>query len=155
MRQANVLTWWTAAAVLLLPAAALAAGGGNTCAFQNRGLVLSFGNLDPSSASDVPNTQVQEAAQDAKKWGDCAPGVSMTLSADDGLHFSGTRRMKRVAPAGPDYIRYTLTALPTGVRGPGNGIYVSFTFAGTVLGMDYADAPAGDYEDTVQVTVTP
>lgn len=131
-------------------------GAANTCWFQAKGLAMNFGNLDPSIAANVSNVPVQEAALNATRWGDCAPALTMSMTADNGLYFSGSRRMKRISPvASNDFIPYYLSALPTGVASPGPGVYVGFTFTGTVFGTDYADAPAGGYEDTVQVTVTP
>ena len=144
------------AAVLLIAVPLAHAGNGNNCAFQAKGLVLTFGSLDPSAGSNVSNLPVQELSLNAKKWGQCAPGTNMTLSADNGLHFSGSRRMKRASPAATnDYIAYSLAGLPTGVPGPGPNDYVAFTFTGTLMGSDYVNAPAGTYEDTVQITVTP
>lgn len=117
---------------------------------------MNFGNLDPSAAINVSNVPVQEATLNSARWGDCAPALTMSMTADSGLHFSGSRRMKRISPVpSNDYIPYYLSALPTGVPSPGVGSYVTFTFTGTVFGSDYADVPAGTYEDTVQVTVTP
>jgi spore coat protein U-like protein len=76
----------------------------------------------------------------------------LTLSADNGLNFSGSRRMRS---ATGNFIPYSFSALPTAITGPGNGNYVVFTFNGVVLGTDYANAPAGSYSDTVIISVTP
>jgi spore coat protein U-like protein len=140
------------AAVLLIAVAAPAFGSGNNCVFQAHGLSMGFGALDPSSGGNV-NVTVQASTLNANKWGDCAPGQSMSLSADNGLNFSGSRRLKRVGSS--DFIAYSLSALPTGVAGPSNGIYQTFTFNGAVLGASYANAPAGNYSDTVVISVTP
>ena len=139
-------------AVALLVTVPPANANGNNCLFQARGLSMSFGVLDPSSGANV-TVPVSAATLNANKMGDCAPGQSMSVSGDNGLNFSGSRRLKRAGSA--DYIPYALSGLPTGVSGPGNGNYVNFTFNGTVLGADYANAPEGAYSDTVIISVTP
>lgn len=139
-------------AVALLIAVTPAYAIGNNCVFQAKGLSMSFGVLDPSSSANV-TVPVSAATLNADKMGDCAPGQLMALSGDNGLNFSGSRRLKRTGSA--DYIPYALSGFPTGVSGPGNGVYVTFTFNGTVLGTDYANAPAGTYTDTVIISVTP
>lgn len=113
---------------------------------------MSFGALDPSSGANV-TVPVSAATLNANKFGDCAPGQQMSVTGDNGLNFSGSRRLKRTGSA--DYIPYALSGLPTNVSGPGNGIYITFTFNGTILGTDYANAPAGNYSDTVIISVTP
>jgi spore coat protein U-like protein len=139
------------AAALLLCVAAPVHATGNNCSFQASGLSMGFGRLDPSAATNVTRA-VSAATLNANKWGDCAPGQGLTLSADNGLNFNGTRRMKS---ASGGFIAYSLTALPAAVPGPGNGNYAVFTFNGVVLGIDYANAPAGSYSDTVIISVSP
>lgn len=147
----------TGAVAGLVIAAALgvvtpAFGRGNTCLFQARGLSMNFGTLDPSSGATV-TVPVAAATLNANKVGDCAPGQQMVISGDNGLNFSGTRRMKHDGRA--EYIPYSLSLPNAAVGGPGNGTYLVFTFSGTVAGSAYADAWAGTYSDTVIITVTP
>ena len=80
----------------------------------------------------------------------------MTLTADNGVNFSGSRRMKRYSPvATNDYIPYSFGPLPTNVSAPGVGAWINYVLSGNVLGSDYANVPAGNYSDTVQLTVLP
>jgi len=151
MKRPAFPTIYPVAAALLLSVAAPVYANGNSCSFQASGLSMGFGTLNPSAASNVTRA-VSAATLNANKWGDCAPGQGLTLSADNGLNFSGTRRMKS---AGGGFIAYSLSALPSGVAGPGNGSYVAFTFNGVILGVDYANAPAGGYSDTVIIWVSP
>lgn len=123
-----------------------------TCAFQARGLSLSFGTLNPSSGATV-TVPVAAAVLNANKVGNCTPtNLTMTIVADNGLWYSGGHRLKNTASA--DYIAYSLPGLPLTVAKPGN-VYVTFTFSGTVAGSAYADAPAGSYSDTVMILVSP
>lgn len=115
---------------------------------------MSFGTLDPSSNANV-TVPVQAAVANANRVGDCQNGGGNTLqiTADNGQWFSGSRRLKNLTSA--DFIDYSLTGLPLTLSRPGNNVYVIFTFNGTVAGSAYANAPAGNYSDTVLITVTP
>jgi spore coat protein U-like protein len=139
-------------AAVLLGVALPAHANGSNCIFQARGLSMSFGALNPASGSNV-TVAVSAATLNANKAGDCAPGQIMSISGDNGLNFSGTRRLKNTA--GTDFIAYSLSGLPLSSFGPGNGIYTNFTFNGTILWSAYANAPAGSYADTVMISVSP
>jgi spore coat protein U-like protein len=149
LRQAICLAAACGVAGLAQPV--LAAGVGNACKFQAKGLSLAFGSLNPSAAVTKTVSAVAATAN-ADKMGDCAPGQHMTLTSDNGLNYSGSLRLKKSGTA--DYIPYSL-AFPTTLTGQGSGSYVTFTFSGTVLGPDYANAPAGAYSDTVIISVSP
>ena len=139
-----------AGAVLLLVVAMPAQSSDLKCGFRASGLSLNFGTLNPASGATV-TVPMAAATLNADKVGDCT--LPMTLSADNGLWFSRNHRLKNTGSA--DYIPYTLAGLPQTLPAPGNKVYVSFTFSGTVLGSDYANAPAGNYSDTVMISVTP
>ncbi|MES2942693.1 MAG: spore coat protein U domain-containing protein [Pseudomonadota bacterium] len=139
-------------AAFLLPIGLLvgvlqAHANGNNCSFQSKGLSMSFGVLNPASGSDV-----LVAVTGTSKAGDCAPGQTMTISGDNGLNYNGTRNLKSTAGG---LIPYSLASLPQSRAGPGNGTYVAFTFNGSILWSDYANASAGGYSDTVIISVTP
>lgn len=135
------------AAALLAVAPPVLARNGN-CFFQAQGLNLSFGALDPSNAINV-TASTQAGTANADKAGDCK-SLTMTISGDNGLNFNGTRRLRN----GSDYIAYTL-ALPITLPAPGNNLYSTFSFTGTILGSAYRNASAGSYSDTVILTVSP
>lgn len=142
------------ALVALLAAAGLGASpafaGGTSCFFQAKGLALSFGTLNPSSGATV-TVAATAATANANKVGDCPAGKTMVFSADNGLHFgSGSRQLTN----GTDFIPYSLT-LPASQPGPGNGLYVTFTLTGTILPSGYQNVSAGNYSDSLVLTVTP
>lgn len=148
----------TAAMKLVLMAAVLfgasfpVSAGDKICAFQARGLSISFGILNPASALDA-TANVSASTLTADTAGDCVPSKTMVIDGDNGLHYSGSRRLANAA--GTDFIPYSLVGLPLSQPGPGDRVYVRFTFSGTILATAYADAPAGTYSDRVIISVTP
>lgn len=146
MKKLGQTVVWPALAVLLSWSIGSAAHAAS-CKFQTAGgLALSFGNLNPSAASNV-TVAATAMSLDADSWGRC-PNTTMQMTADNGLN--GNRRMTN----GTAFIPYSL-ALPPNAAGPGGNSFVTFILTGTVMGTDYVDAPAGSYSDTVQITVTP
>lgn len=140
-----------AVALALLAPPGPAWSNGTNCGFQAKGLSMSFGSLDPSTAANVTRS-VSAATLNANRVGDCVAGRTMDISGGNGQHFGGgSRRMSN----GSDFIRYSLSLPLTGLPGPGNNSYIAFTFNGTVLGTDYENASAGAYSDTVVITVSP
>lgn len=125
-------------------------GGGGGCKWQaTGGMELGFGILDPSNA--VSKSAVLTAISlNSEKAGDCNPtNQTMVITATNGNNFSGSRRMTN----GTSFIPYALT-LPTQNR-PGNNTYIAIVLSATVQGVDYQDATAGSYQDTVTITVSP
>ena len=120
------------------------------CNFQATGLSLSFGTLDPSSGAPV-NALFAVVGLNANAVGDC-DAVSMVMSGDNGLWFDGNRRMRN---ARGDFIPYTLSVPSNAVPGPGNNKYLPFVISGVIAGSAYANASAGNYTDTVIISVTP
>lgn len=117
------------------------------CSFQKRGgLSLVFGNLDPSSGANVPATFVV-GTNNADKWGGCA-NTTMTMSATS---LNGGF-MKNAATGAS--IQYSVTLPPNTTTGNGNG-YMQFALSAIVYGMDYIDAPAGSYTDSLTIMVAP
>lgn len=128
----------------------LAFAADKKCNFQATGLSLNFGTLDPSSEAPV-NALFAAAGLNANTVGDC-DAVSMVISGDNGLWFDGNRRMRN---ARGDFIPYTLSVPGNAVPGPGNGKYVPFAISGAIAASAYANASAGNYTDTVIISVTP
>lgn len=148
------------AASALLLAAAGAASAADTqnltvsasvqavCKFSSAVQTLSFGSLDPSNAVAANGTG---AAVTYK----CTKGTAATgVTAGNGNNFSGgSRRMTN----GTDFIPYTLTIsggtqTGLGFSAAGN---LNLTVAGTVAANSYTDVSAGNYTDTVVLTIAP
>lgn len=116
-----------------------------TCKFLTGG-TMAFGDLDPSSSADKNAIVTQPTF-----W--CTKGASYSITDDKGLYESGTIfRVKHALLA--EYIPYTFTYTSTGAGG-GPGSTLTMNIAGTITFADYQNASAGNYADTVTITITP
>lgn len=117
-----------------------------TCKFVSATSTLAFGALDPSSAADGT------ATGSAQYW--CTKGAAATVTAGNGDNFSGSRRLKHASLA--EFIPYALT-MPSGATGTGDGPAnpITLSLAGTITNANYINASAGNYSDTVVLTVNP
>jgi len=117
-----------------------------TCVFQSETSALNFGALDPSTPADANGSTTTQF------W--CTRGVTTdAIVANDGSNYSGTSR-QMLGPAG-DLIPYSLTLTPDGSSNQGPVSPRTLTIAGTVLAADYTGKSAGNYTDTVTLTLTP
>ncbi len=146
-----------AALTALVMSASAMAGGTNTltvsanvvgtCKFSTATSTLAFGALDPSVGTNV------SATGSTNYW--CTKGVTTAaISGDNGANFSTARRMKHATSA-TDFIPYSLTLTPSATAPAGPGTLLSLGLAGGVLGTDYTAVAAGNYSDTVILTITP
>lgn len=118
-----------------------------TCKFVSATSTLDFGALDPS------NPVLVTGSGTTKFW--CTKGVpTATLAAGNGAHWSGTSR-RMVGSAPTDLIPYSLTLTPDGLPNAGPGSPRSLAIGGQVLAADYTGATAGNYTDTVSITINP
>ena len=128
-----------------------------TCGFRARGLSLVFGTLDPSSGANVTKP-ITVATTFANTAGDCTGAGNMTISVVG----SSSRQLV----SGSNTINYTITGLPVSLPKPGNapngnpaaGYTTWFTpgqLQGSILWSAYADAPAGNYSDSITISVNP
>lgn len=125
---------------------------GANCVFRGGGLALVFGNLDPSSNLEV-RKPVTVSTPFANEAGDCNPtSQNMTIEIVGGAY-------SRQLTKGGDSIAYTITGLPVTLARPGNGNWRLWLQPGAVEGIiqwsAYANAPAGFYQDTITLVVTP
>lgn len=122
------------------------------CRFSSTVQTLSFGTLNP--ATDGATTAGTGAAVKYK----CTKGTAAAgVTADTGLHVSGGTRRMQHATVVADFIPYTLTitqGTQTGL-GFGSGNDLSLGVAGAVALTDYANVTAGNYSDTVILSITP
>lgn len=128
------------------------------CNFRAKGLSLNFGVLNPSVAQNVTQP-ITVATTFADMAGDCVGSGNMTISV------SGSSSRQLVS--GINTINYTISGLPISLPQPGNapnnnpsiGFVKWFTAAsqlqGNILWSAFADAPAGNYSDSVTISVNP
>lgn len=124
------------------------------CLFLNSSNpVLAFGVIDqaaPSPGNVTASTQVTVRCR-GNFW------VNWSLSLNDGVNPSGTgARRLRHATLPTELMPYTLTATPT------SGSWLLFwagrqatiNISGTIMPADYLPVAAGDYSDTVTLTLS-
>lgn len=127
------------------------------CNFRAKGLSLNFGVLNPSIVQDI-SMPITVATTFANQAGDCTGGGNMVISVVG----SSSRQLVN----GPNTINYAITGLPVSLPKPGNapnrdparGYVTWFTpgqLQGTILWSAYANAPAGNYTDSVTLSVNP
>ncbi len=115
-----------------------------TCKFNSSG-TISY-SLDPFVGTDIVGVVTQPTF-----W--CTKGASFTLSDDNGVNKDGTTyRMKHDTLS--EYIPYSLSYTKTGT-GAGKKNPITMDIASTVVGTDYVNSSAGNYSDTVILTITP
>ena len=121
-----------------------------TCQFLTGGQI-DF-TLDPSSGGGGPAVDVAvDAVPQPTFW--CTKNTTWTITDDNGDNASGTTHNMKHATA-PDLIPYSFTYTATG-DGEGRSSPIEMDIASTVLGVDYVDKAAGNYSDTVILTVNP
>lgn len=128
------------------PLGVAAAAVGN-CKFHTASAALDFGSLDPLAGRDASAV----AALTFK----CTKGASWTVTDDGGLHDSpaGFTRMRHTALAA--FLPYRLTYANATGTSRGANITETLTVDGLIRGGDFALAPAGNYADTVTLTLNP
>lgn len=120
------------------------------CKFTAGTPTLDFGTIDPSGTAAIPGTASAVSYK-------CTKGTAATgVTADNGLNFSATKRMK--GPGAADFIPYTLTI--TGGTATGDGFGTGSTtdpvnITGSIAAADYQNASAGAYTDTIVLSINP
>lgn len=145
---ASGAAWGGGSHALSVGARVLSAGN---CQFNGAGpSALSFGAIDPSSSSDsTASVDIPYRCN-----GGSAATVSWSVASDDGLHksASNTPRLRHVSnPA--QYLRYSLYTPAPGASA--KNVDLTMTVKGTMAAADFQDALAGNYADTVVLTITP
>lgn len=151
----RVILLGAAIALIAMAGAAAAADSSNltvtanvvgTCMFSSSAATLAFGALDQSLATPVNGTGSTQF------W--CTKGTAASsITPDNGLHFSGSRRM--ALPADADFIPYSLSLTPSSLMGNGKTTPNTLTIDGTIANADYINATAGNYSDTVVISINP
>jgi spore coat protein U-like protein len=120
------------------------------CKFNTANATLNFGALDPGNSTDVTNnTSVQFVCNGS------APIAAFAFSADNGLYSTGPGAYRmRHATVTTAYLPYTLSLSPATGTAP-KGVTQTLTIGGTVKALDYRPALAGNYADTVVISLNP
>ena len=115
---------------------------------------IDFGSLDANTnAAGVPNIGLTNAAS-MSLW--CTNGAAVTISMDNGAHWDGVASTRRLSDAGTGYIAYTLagtTAMTGG--GKSSNLISAWDLQGSIPAGALDNSPAGNYTDSVLVTVAP
>jgi spore coat protein U-like protein len=131
------------AATTTVPVTATVVG---TCKVTATGSVA-FGNLDATL-----DTLVNGIVTQPKFW--CTKGASYTIIDDNGKNESGTTFQMKHATDITELIPYTFTYAITGGTGIGPASPVTMDIVSTVP-PGYSGALAGEYSDTVTLTISP
>ncbi len=131
---------------------ACAGTGDASCRFSSTPTPLNFGNLNPANSIDVNATSTVTIR--------CNPSVGLpnpapyTISDDSGLYSlaPGQLRMRNATNIAV-YLPYTFTYATSGIIPLNTNMNITFT--GTVRAIDYQNAWAGNYSDTVTITINP
>lgn len=123
----------------------------SNCRFDNPATAnLNFGTLDPLNPADVSVTATLSFT--------CMGSSSVAtylITDDDGLHDSGPGSPRMQHATDPTaFLPYLLALSPTTGSAPKN-VAQTLTVKGTVLGSDYQSAIAGNYADTVTISIQP
>jgi len=118
------------------------------CKFNTATSTLGFGALDPNSSSDA------SASAMVTFW--CTKGSGYSITDDDGLYETGVNLNRmRHAVDNAEFIPYTLTYNPASGTGTGKTVPITLNISGTIANANYVNALAGDYGDTVVLTINP
>ncbi|MBM2837943.1 MAG: csuA [Deltaproteobacteria bacterium] len=139
-----------AVAMFLMTGSAMAAGTSTVAVSATvlgsctiSGGTAAFGNLDPAGAG-VVNAGI------AQPQVTCTNGAPYTITDDDGLSESGVDANRMAF--GANFIQYSFAYTATGI---GNGGAQNIGLTASVLQADYINKPAGNYADTVTLSVLP
>ena len=128
-----------------------------SCRFRAVGLTLNFGTLDPSNIGATISKPVVVSTTNANMAGDCTTGP-MTIS----MLGSTSRQLVN----GANTINYTISSIQASLPAPGNSPpgqpntgwvtwFAPGQFQGVIPWAAYADAPVGNYTDSITLIVTP
>ncbi len=160
LKAAVIILMVTACCSLVMASTAQAAGinlsvsatvvSNSNCRFNTATSTLAFGTLDPGSPSDkTVNTTT------TFRCGGTAPIAAYAITHDSGRYETGPNAPRmRHATVTTEYLPYTIALSPTNGTVPRN-TNRTLTITGTVKGTDYAGARAGNFADTVVITITP
>ena len=122
----------------------------NVCKFSAGSMALNFGTVNPASTVDSTATVTTGFSCNGS-----APLATFFISAGDGLYSTGpgSRRMRHATIA-TEFMAYSLVLSPSSATVP-KGSVQTLTVTGTIQPFQFQNVPAGTYQDTVVITLTP
>lgn len=122
----------------------------NECVVSSGRVELDFGTLDPENPVDMERS----SSIDLRCAGNAGAVVYM-LSDDGGLNGAGDTQKRMIHLDAPgEYIPYRISFSPrAGVVE--SDARLRLDISGILRGSDYRDVYAGNYEDSVTLTITP
>ena len=120
----------------------------SNCKFPNGSIALAFGAIDPSgSANAVASSTTTFTCAGS------AATATFLINQDGGLYNASGNRLQHATVAGT-FLPYTLSLTPTTGTVPKN-VTQTLTLGGMIAPADYQQAIAGNYADTVTLTISP
>jgi hypothetical protein len=148
--------------VLIIVSVSVASAGSNSltvgatvisksnCKFNSAASALNFGAIDPNNTTDVVKTTSVNFVCHGS-----APIATYAISTDDGRYESGPGAYRmRNASLPTEYLPYSLSLSPTSGTVAKNATQ-TLTITGTVTSQNYGSAYAGNYADTVVISLIP
>jgi len=117
-----------------------------TCKFTTNSANINV-TLDPSVGGTVNGTA------SLVFW--CTKNASYTVSDDDGLYETGVDANRVFNSTANEYIPYSFSYTPTSGTGNGPANPITLNLTASFAQVDYQNASAGIYTDTVTITVNP
>jgi spore coat protein U-like protein len=120
-----------------------------TCKFNSATSTLAFGALDQTLTTDATASN-----NSTTFW--CTKNTNYAITDDDGLNelVANENRMQNLGTPG-EFIKYSFGYGPATGAGGGKTSPITLTMNGTVNNIDYVNAAAGNYQDTVVLTIIP
>lgn len=122
----------------------------SNCKFDSKTATLGFGSLDPGNSVDATaGVQIGFVCRGS------APQATFVIVGDDGLYETGPGNSRmRHATILTEFLPYSLVLNPSSGTVPKNAPQ-TLTISGTVRGIDYQGANAGNYSDMVVISINP
>ena len=120
----------------------------SNCKFPNGAISLAFGVIDPSgSSSAIASTSTTFSC------GGSAATATFLITQDGGLNNASGNRLQHTTVPGA-FLPYSLNLSPSTGTVP-KSVTQTLTITGTIAPADYQQAIAGNYADTVTLTISP
>jgi len=122
----------------------------NVCKFKSGAATLNFGALDPGGTTDVSTSTTMQFVCNGS-----SSVAAFVFTSNDGLYETGPGANRMInTTVSTEYLPYTLALSPQSGTVP-KGVTTTLTITGTVTSPNYRSAYAGNYSDTVVISLNP